>query len=47
MKSWPIAEASTKDHIYQLMSNHQMISMHSKEASLADVFAALTGSELS
>lgn len=47
MKSWPIAEASTKDHIYQLMSNHQMISVHSKEASLADVFAALTGSELS
>ncbi|MNO35386.1 Fluoroquinolones export ATP-binding protein [compost metagenome] len=47
IKSWPIAEESTKDHIYQLMSNHQIISMHSKEASLADVFAALTGSELS
>jgi ABC-2 type transport system ATP-binding protein len=47
MKSWSIAEESTKDHIYQLMSNHPIISMHSKEASLADVFAALTGSELS
>ncbi|KTD86547.1 ABC transporter ATP-binding protein [Paenibacillus etheri] len=47
MKSCPIAEEATKDHIYQLMSNHQIISMHTKEASLADVFAALTGSELS
>lgn len=47
MKSWPIAEEATKDHIYQLMSTNQILSMHSKEASLADVFAALTGSELS
>lgn len=47
MKSWPIAEEATKDHIYQLMSTNQILSMRSKEASLADVFAALTGSELS
>ncbi|MRN54456.1 ABC transporter ATP-binding protein [Paenibacillus monticola] len=45
--SWPLADEATKDHIYQLMTSGQMISLHSKEASLADVFAVLTGSELS
>ncbi|WP_438498436.1 ABC transporter ATP-binding protein [Paenibacillus sp. IHBB 3054] len=45
--SWPLADEMTKDHIYQLMASGKLISLHSKEASLADVFAALTGSELS
>lgn len=44
---WSITDESTKDHIYQLMSDTQIISIHSKEASLADVFSTLTGSELS
>ncbi len=45
--SWPLTDETTKDHIYQRMTSGQMISLHSKEASLADVFAVLTGSELS
>ncbi|MBW4080522.1 ABC transporter ATP-binding protein [Paenibacillus sp. S150] len=46
-ESWPVAEESTKDHIYGLLASGRMISLHSREATLADVFAALTGSELS
>ncbi|WNS45079.1 ABC transporter ATP-binding protein [Paenibacillus sp. MMS20-IR301] len=44
---WPLDEESTKEQVYQLLSGGQMISLHSREATLADVFAALTGSELS
>lgn len=45
--SWPLEEETTRENVYQLMGSGQLISLHSKEASLADVFAVLTGSELS
>ncbi|MGF7050776.1 ABC-2 type transport system ATP-binding protein [Paenibacillus sp. DS2015] len=40
-------EEDTVEQIYRIMLDNQTISMHTKEASLADVFARLTGSELS
>ncbi|MEK4328330.1 ABC transporter ATP-binding protein [Paenibacillus sp. FSL R7-0297] len=46
-ESWPLSGEITKDRVYQLLSEGQLISLHSREATLADVFAALTGSELS
>ncbi|MDQ0088715.1 ABC-2 type transport system ATP-binding protein [Paenibacillus anaericanus] len=46
-ETWPVDDVETAKSVYQLMSSQQMISMHTKEASLGDVFAVLTGSELS
>lgn len=46
-EAWPLDDEETPRSVYQLMTSNQLISMHTKEASLGDVFAVLTGSELS
>lgn len=46
-KRLPADHEDTAKEIYQRMMNKQIVSIHTQEASLADVFATLTGSELS
>jgi len=43
----PMGSAETDKLITQLMKDGKISSMHTKECSLAEVFAALTGRELS
>jgi ABC-2 type transport system ATP-binding protein len=42
----PLYSQATATFLYEKMNNGQVVSVHSEEASLANVFATLTGSEL-
>lgn len=43
----PLGDKDTAGFLYEVMSQNMLVSVHSQEATLADVFARLTGSELS
>ncbi|MDF2927319.1 MAG: multidrug transporter ATPase [Paenibacillaceae bacterium] len=43
----PLRDKETAGFVYEVMSQNMLVSVHSQEANLADVFARLTGSELS
>ncbi|MCL6459221.1 MAG: ABC transporter ATP-binding protein [Gorillibacterium sp.] len=47
IKKFPTDGKETAKQVYDLMTEREIVSIHTKEATLADVFAALTGSELS
>ncbi|MCD8500851.1 MAG: AAA family ATPase [Bacillaceae bacterium] len=42
----PLYSQETAEFLYKRMNNGEIVSVHSQEASLADVFEKLTGSEL-